>query len=218
MKGLLVKEFRFLLGQKSSLLIFIGLGIFFLLTNEDVSFGIMYAIMLSAMFATSSITYDAHDNGMAFLLTLPIQRKSYVVSKYLFALVVIVSIGVTMLLVVLGGSACGLLTFEADALKETYTIAFAMGMVMSALLIPIYVIFGAEKSRVAVLVIVGIAAACYFIIGKLLGNGLEDVMSLLGKMKDLSEMQLVLLAFGCLLVVVVVSMLITIKGLEKKEY
>lgn len=215
MKGLLVKEFRFLLGQKSSLLIFVALGVFFLLTNEDVSFGIMFSIMLSAMFATSSITFDAHENGMAFLLTLPVQKKSYVVSKYLFSLVVIVSMGIAMLLVIIGGSAFGALSFQWDALRDIYLIAISMGMVISSLLIPVYVIFGAEKSRVAVLAIVGIAWACYFVLAKLLGKSLENV---LGGLKDLSELQVALLAGGILVLVVAVSMIITIKGLEKKEY
>lgn len=218
MKGLLVKEFRFLLGQKSNLLIFIGLGLFFLLTNDNVSFGIMFAMMLSAMFATSSITFDAHENGMAFLLTLPVQRKSYVVTKYLFSLMVIVAMGAIMLVLVLGGSACGAFTFEWNALMEIYAMAISTGLVISSLLIPVYVIFGAEKSRVAALTIVGIGWACYFIFAKILGNSLGDVVEFLGKLDDLSGLQITLLATGVLAVVVGVSMFITIKGLEKKEY
>ena len=94
MKGLLVKDYRFLLGQKSSFLIFVALGLFFVLTGEEISFGVSYAMIFAAILATSSITYDSMENGMAYLLTLPIQKKMYVIEKYLFSLAIIILMGV----------------------------------------------------------------------------------------------------------------------------
>ena len=70
MKGMLVKDIRFLLNQKVSLFIFLGLGLYFMIPAEEVSLSMAYVTMMIAIFTTSSISYDGYDNGMAFLMTL----------------------------------------------------------------------------------------------------------------------------------------------------
>ena len=65
MKGLLIKDIRYLIGQKASIAIFIGLGLYFLLTETDVSFAMVFSMIMAAVFSTSSISYDNYENGMA---------------------------------------------------------------------------------------------------------------------------------------------------------
>lgn len=218
MKGLLVKDYRFMLGQKSSFLIFVGLGLFFLLTGEDVSFGINYAMIFAAIFAAGSITYDSHENGMAYLLTLPVQKKSYVVEKYLFSLIVIVLMGMIMGVMAFGCSIFGERTFEVKALIEAFTMAFTMAIIMITFMIPIYVIFGAEKARIAIMVIAGVVAAGAFIISKIAGGSIAKLAGVVEKLESLSEWQSALLISGILIIFLAVSMVITMTGLEKKEY
>ncbi len=218
MKGLLVKDFRFLLGQKSSMLIFVVLGMFFLLSGEDPSFGIMYTMMLAAIFSTSSISYDSHENGMAYLLTLPIQKKLYVVAKYVFSLIVIGIMGAVIFLLACGCDVFGARVIDMGALGESFVIAIVMGMVMVSFMIPIYVIFGPEKARVAVIVIIGIVAAGYYVITKVFADSMAKVAEFLVRMESLSDLQLAMLVAGIMLVIVAISMIITIVGLEKKEY
>lgn len=218
MKGLLVKEFRFMLGQKSSFLIFVALGLFFLLTGEDVSFGIMYTMIFASIFAASSITYDSHENGMAFLLTLPIQKKGYVIGKYLFALAVIVSMGAIMCAMALGCNAFGGMAFEGDAIIESLVMAFTAAIVMISLMIPIYIIFGAEKARIAIMVIAGIGFASYFILSRYASDSLAKLSGVLAKLESLSDLQSGLLITGIIVVILAVSIIISMIGLEKKEY
>lgn len=218
MKGLLVKDFRFLWGQKGSLVIFIALGFYFLLTGTDPSFGLVYTMMLAGLFSTSSITYDSHEKGMAFLLTLPIQKKTYVVSKYVFSLLVMVIMGAAIALLGFGCNMFGAKALDMSTMGDGFVMAIAFGLVMVSFMIPIYVIFGAEKARVAVLVIIGIAVAGYFLITKLFEGSMEKVTNLLMKLEGLSELQAVLLATGIMLTILIISMIITMVGLEKKEY
>lgn len=218
MKGLLVKDFRFLLGQKSSMVVFVVLGLFFLITGEDPSFGVVYTMTLAGLFSTSSITYDSHENGMAFLLTLPIQKKTYVVGKYIFSLMVIGIMGVVVFLLALGCDLFGARAIDMSALAESFIAAIIVGMVMVSLMIPIYVIFGAEKARVAILIIIGIAVAGYFVITKVFANSMEKATKLLMKLEGLSNWQVILLLVGIMVVLLAVSLIITVVGLEKKEY
>lgn len=218
MKGLLIKDIRFLWGQKSSLVTFVALGLFFLITGEDPSFGLVYTMMLAGLFSTSSISYDSHENGMAFLLTLPIQKKTYVVGKYLFSLIVTGVMGAVIFGLAFGCDVFGARAIDMSMLAESFVAAITAGMVIVSFLIPIYVIFGAEKARVAILVMVGIAVAGYFVITKLFADSMEKATRLLAKLETLSDLQSALLVTGILLAMLVISMIITIVGLEKKEY
>ena len=218
MKGLLVKDIRFLWGQKGSLVIFVALGLYFLLTGTDPSFGLVYTMMLAGLFSTSSITYDSHEKGMSFLLTLPIQKKTYVISKYVFALLVMVIMGASITLLGFGFNMLSENSVDMSTLGDGFVMAIAFGLVMVSFMIPIYVIFGAEKARIAVMVIIGFAVAGYFVITKLLGDSKQAATELLTKLEGLSDLQAALFATGIMLVILVISMIITIVGLEKKEY
>lgn len=218
MKGLLVKDIRFLWGQKSSLLIFVALGLFFLITGEDPSFGIVYTMMLAGLFSTTSICYDSHENGMAFLLTLPIRKKTYVVGKYLFSLIVMGVMGATIYALAFGCDLFGVRAIDIGMLTEGCVTAITVGMLIVSFMIPIYVIFGAEKGRVAIFVIAGVAVAGYFVITKLFADSIEMATKLLAKLETLSDLQAALLVTGIMLVMLVISMIITIVGIEKKEY
>lgn len=218
MKGLLVKDIRFLLGQKSSMFIFVALGLFFLITGEEVSFAIMYTMMLSAFFATSSITYDSFENGMAYLLTLPIQKKSYVMSKYIFAALVVVVMGVVLCGLAFVCNALGASTLDLSTLGGAFVMGATTAVVLVSIMIPIYVIFGAEKARIAIIVMAGIICAMGFILSKVVGDSMVKVTALLEKLESMGDVQSMLLGIGILVVVLVVSMVITMAALEKKEY
>lgn len=218
MKGLLVKDFRYVMGQKTSLLIFVGLGLYFLFTGTDVSFALVFSMMMAAIFSTSSISYDSFENGMSFLLTLPVQRKTYVVSKYLFSLLVVAAMGVIISVLALVCSAFGMLQVELSQLGGGIAAAAALAVVMLVVMVPIYIIFGGEKARVAILTVYGIVFAGAFLITKVADGALEKLAAFAMRLKELGAMQLGLLATGVLVILLAVSVVVTIKVVEKKEY
>jgi len=175
-------------------------------------------MLMMSIFSTNSIALDSHENGMAFLLTLPFKRKYYVLEKYLFSFVIIMLMGVVMAVLTFVCNALGFTAFTAEAFKEALLVGIAFGMVMISLMIPVLVIFGVEKSRVAIVVIMGISFALYYVITTVFGDRLDSVPQFLMKLDSLSNLQTFLLVGGILLVLVTVSILITIKGLDKKEY
>ncbi len=220
MKGLLVKDIRFVMGQKSFMVIVLVLALFFLLSGKEVSFAIVYCMMMAAIFSTSSISYDNFDNGMAFLLTLPIQKKNYVVSKYIFSLLVIAIMGAGICLLACGCNSFGLTNLVLSNMGESVMGGIAVSVLMISLMIPIYIIFGAEKARSVIFVIAGAVAAVAFVVDRLfLTNERKgQIAELVAKLGKLSDVQAILLIVGVLVVVLLISMIITMKGLAKKEY
>ena len=84
MKGLLIKDIQLFLKQKKIFLIWFAITLVFL--NRDPVFGISYSLFLMVIMLVGTISYDDFDNGMGFLMTLPISRKTYVVEKYIFVM------------------------------------------------------------------------------------------------------------------------------------
>lgn len=51
--------------------------------NSDGTFIIGYLTVIGSFFVLSTIGYDEHGNSFAFLMTLPVMRKTYAGEKYL---------------------------------------------------------------------------------------------------------------------------------------
>lgn len=87
MKGLLIKDIKLMLKQKNFFLMLIVIAVLMAYAVENASYIIGYLSVVGSLFTLSSISYDEFDNGNAFLFSLPITRKAYVVEKYGFGLI-----------------------------------------------------------------------------------------------------------------------------------
>ena len=87
MKGLLIKDFR--LAFINIRILCIVAAVIFLIVgcgDEDgIEFIVYFVTAMCMMMVITTISYDDSDNGLAFLLTLPVSRKTYVTEKYIFA-------------------------------------------------------------------------------------------------------------------------------------
>ena len=81
MKGLLLKDLSILKTQGRSFVIIIAIAMFMLIAGNNTTFAVIYANILFVTFGITTLSYDTHDNGYAFLYTLPISRKLYVAEK-----------------------------------------------------------------------------------------------------------------------------------------
>lgn len=155
MKGLLTKDFMLMKNQKAFLAAVAAVCILFLMKGSDPFFTFSYIAGMLSMLVISTLTYDEQDNGMSFLLTLPISRVSYVLEKYVFGILV------TAVFIVVGSVialAVGVAKSTLFGPQEYFTIAFGgmlVSMLLQSVMIPLQLKFGAEKSRVAMLVGIG---------------------------------------------------------------
>ena len=84
MKGLFVKDIELMKQQKQFFILVVVMGVILNLAGSgSVSFATGYFTIVTAIFAITTISYDEFDNGLAFLMTLPVTRKQYVAEKYL---------------------------------------------------------------------------------------------------------------------------------------
>lgn len=166
MKGLLIKDFKLMKGQKNFFILMVVIALFIAIFTENTSFLIGYLTFISASFTLSSISYDEFDNGNAFLFSLPITRKTYVLEKYSFSLI-------------LGGSSWFLASVIAVSMEWLKQGTFSFDIVMSSIMVlplmllmqtvmlPLIFKFGGEKGRTALIGMVGLLVAIFFFLKSL---------------------------------------------------
>lgn len=215
MKGLIEKDIRLLLKRKQTLLLFFGLAI--LMSFSSGSFAVAYSTFLVTLISVSTINYDEFDNGYAFLMTLPTTREEYVRGKYILSVVGgviawVVSILILTLVFFFRGVEINLLENLAKLV-----IYMPLAVICADVMIPVELRYGAEKSRIAMAVIVVIFGTVGLLAAKLF-TALDADGSLTEKLNGISDGVFLLALFGLFIVITAISYLISVKIMNKKEF
>lgn len=216
MSGLLTKDFRLLFGKKSlmiGLFAVLGVGMFM-----ESSFLLTFVPIFAVIVVLSTISYDEFDNGMAFLMTLPVTAKTYVSEKYLLAVI----FGCTgwFLSGVIGmlASLFQIQDTNMTTIWGTMLAILPVLVIILGVLIPIELKFGAEKGRIAMLIVYGIGFAVEVLGTKLLealGVNVENLVLAISKVPT------VLLAIAVIAIIALIltgSYFISVGIMKKKEY
>lgn len=149
MRGLILKDIAIVKTQMRSMMIIMAIVIFMMVTGDNASFAIMYCNILFMMFGVTTLSYDAFENGHAFLFTLPVTRKLYVKEKYVFSLICLL-IGFLLSILVLGITA-----MKSQSFDLSMAVGYMFGgAIFLSIMLPIDFKFGPEKARVAMIVVV----------------------------------------------------------------
>ena len=156
MKALFIQDIRYMLTQKSFLVTILIVGIALALgQNDNYIFVIGYLGFMGMITGLMSLTMDDQSHGLAFLFSLPIDRRTYVREKYLF----VVFMGIVFSL--FATALCLLFRMFAEykaPLDEILATAFDTFFVMLlfvAIMLPLQLKFGAERARLASFIAIG---------------------------------------------------------------
>ena len=221
MKGLLVKDICLLGEQKKLFIMYLILAVV-LGFSMDSTFLVTYFPMIGVFLVLSTISLDHFDNGMAFLMTLPVNGKLYAVEKYVISLLITVSTwacAVALQFVMLG------IKKEAFVAADTLAmdlVVIPVLMLVAALMIPMDLKFGTEKGRLVLFVIAGAAFALVMggkavldLIGEKTGVDVPGTIAGL-KAQPGGRIAAVVLLITALLLAL--SVKISIGIMQKKEY
>lgn len=153
MKGLFIKDLRLLKNQRNFLVTIVLMFLILVITGVDASFFMGYVPFLLLIVSMTTITYDELENGLAFLMVLPVSRKEYVLEKYLLGgLFGIGRLAVTVVIfIITEENAKTSMTWESYLLIATGFLAFVI--LFLSLMIPIQLKFGSEKGRLVLFAI-----------------------------------------------------------------
>ena len=175
MKGLLIKDWR-LLRQQKVFFVLVTIVTAMMMLVGDVVFALSFISFVMALFTLSTISYDEFDNGYPFLFTLPITRQGYALEKYVFGL--ILGGGAWLLATLLALVAAVLEdVMEPLALLQAAGVILLLMVLLQALMIPFHLKFGAEKGRIALIVVLAALASVVFMVGHDLPAFLETTLA-----------------------------------------
>lgn len=215
MAGLLEKDIRLIWGNRQSLLLFFALAVV-LGFSQDGTFILGYfPFVIIILIINNTIAYDELDNGFQFLMTLPINAKTYVREKYIFSFAGgIVSWLISATLYFAAKIVHGT---QIDVISELPVIVTFLPIIilMAAFMIPVQIKFGVEKSRAVVAGICGAIGACILIFAKFSGQNGKNIFAFLDHMNGW-----VIVGIGIVLTAVItaISYIISVKIMKKKEF
>ena len=167
MKGLLLKDFCILKKQMKLMVVFvIFYAIWAVAAKMPTMMGTM-VILLSIMMPISSMSYDEAGQWYRYAFSLPIPRRTLVLSKYVLGF--LVSLG-GLVVSAIGNIIILALTNGENALESWLTIIgfLELGVIFFSIIIPILFKYGVEKGRLFIVVIAVIPSLLVALLGSTL--------------------------------------------------
>ena len=155
MKAVLMKDLRTLKNERRLWVSIIGVSVLFGVLFQNWYFMMGYIMFGLSMIARTMYQYDVADQGIVYLMTLPITRKEYVKEKYLLSLISICIGGILSMIL----TKIGMLFTpdQADSNQEIFS-AFlgilAVALVLQAIIFPVELKYDVSKSRIIILLLV----------------------------------------------------------------
>ena len=217
MKGLLIKDFKLMLMQKNFFIIIIVVACLISISSQDPTFMIGFITFILSLFTVSTISYDEFDNGYPFLLTLPFSRKTYVLEKYVYGLILgtgawIVSVMICSLMLIVQGK-----PVTSDMLIGAFVI-LPMFLVIESLMIPVHLRFGGEKGRYALIACAGVLVVIGFVVMKIVEIFHIDVLPLILAIDALGPVMFMVILLMIGFLIMLVSLKVSLSIMNKKEF
>ena len=217
MKGLLIKDFKLIKMHRNYFAMIIAIAFVISLLTEDTTFMLGFISFITSMFTISTISYDEFDNGYPFLLTLPFSRKTYVLEKYVYGLILgtgawIVSVMICSLMLIVQGK-----PVTSDMLIGAFVI-LPMFLVIESLMIPVHLRFGGEKGRYALIACVGVLVVIGFVVMKIVEIFHIDVLPLILAIDALGPVMFMVILLMIGFLIMLVSLKVSLSIMNKKEF
>lgn len=217
MKGLLIKDFKLMKGQKNFFLVIVVISLIMIITSPGTSFPIGFLGFVGSLFSLSSISYDEFDNGNAFLFSLPITRKGYVQEKYVFGLI----LGITSLLLGTLMSLIAIIITEAGDFNEVLMTAgtlLPIILMILSIMLPLILKFGGEKGRIAIIGVMGFIAVVGLLFTKIAEFMKIDLYSFFRNLPHFEPQVYIILFLLLSVIILAIPYFISFVIMKKKEF
>ncbi|MDD6157696.1 MAG: ABC-2 transporter permease [Lachnospiraceae bacterium] len=217
MAGLFDKDLRILLQRKQAILLFLAIAVVLGFSTGG-TFVVGYTAICFLMLSVGTISYDEFDNGYSFLMTLPITRRTYILEKYLLSGVCGIVAWIVSVVICICESFFQKAAFVTeDFLVEAAAILPVVFLIM-CMMIPVQIKYGAEKSRVVLVAVMGIA-----VVG---GIGIKKAVELLNlpldavleKMYTITDVQILVGLVVLTIAAMLLSFAISVRIMYHKEF
>ena len=217
MKGLLVKDLLLINERKTTILlavIIVGATGFMMETGFMTSF----LPLFSAILMLTTLSFDELDNGMAFLMTMPIRRKDYAIEKYVLgALMGVGALVLSVILEVVLGTLNGNGVNVTELMINLLIGALIFTLILMVML-PLDMKYGVEKGRIAMFIIYGAVFGIAILVSKVADKSNFDIDAIVAKITNSNPVLVIGAVVAFVVIALLASMCISIKVMKNKEY
>lgn len=207
MKGLIIKD---LLNMKRYLrnvlvMLIVYCAIFIPQNNFDVISGVI--MIMFSMLVVTTISYDDAAKWDKYALAMPLSRRDIVLSKYMLALIFLITGAVICIIALLASG----LFIETKPLSESMSvlaIIIALGLFFEALVLPLIYKYGVERARLMMILCLLIPTGLVVLGAKVFGDSIPAHI----------EQMLPLIALAATAVLFYISYIIALKIFQRKEF
>lgn len=217
MKGLLIKDFKLMKGQKYFFILIFIVALGMSLFSDDVTFALGFLTFVVSLFTLSTISYDEFDNGNAFLFTLPFTRNQYVMEKYIFGILIGISSWVLSMSIALIINVFKDILPILDIIMTAFMIIPIM-LVIQAIMIPFQLKFGGERGRLAIIGALGLVFVLGVVIIKMAEAMHVNLISMFNSLTVMGLGTMIAILIISSLILWGISMMVSISIMKKKEF
>lgn len=217
MKALFIQDFRYMLTQKSFLVLIALVGIVLALTqNDNYIFVIGYLGFMGMITGMMSVTMDDQSNGLTFLFSLPIDRRVYVREKYIFIVLMGVSFSIFATALCLLFRMFAEYKAPLDEILATSLGTLFVMLLFVCFMLPLQLKFGAERARLASFIAIGLFFAAV-IVAELVVN-FADALPFIQAFLSMSPVALAGIGAAFLIVCLRISYGVSLRIILRREF
>ena len=217
MKALFIQDFRYMLTQKSFLVLIALVGIVLALTqNDNYIFVIGYLGFMGMITGMMSVTMDDQSNGLTFLFSLPIDRRVYVREKYIFIVLMGVSFSIFATALCLLFRMFAEYKAPLDEILATSLGTLFVMLLFVCFMLPLQLKFGAERARLASFIAIGLFFAAVIVAGLVVN--FADALPFIQAFLSLSPVALTGIAVAFLIVCLRISYGVSLRVILRREF
>lgn len=217
MKALFIQDFRYMLTQKSFLVLIALVGIVLALTqNDNYIFVIGYLGFMGMITGMMSVTMDDQSNGLTFLFSLPIDRRVYVREKYIFIVLMGVSFSIFATVLCLLFRMFAEYKAPLDEILATSLGTLFVMLLFVCFMLPLQLKFGAERARLASFIAIGLFFAAVIVAGLVVN--FADALPFIQAFLSLSPVALTGIAAAFLIVCLRISYSASLRVILRREF
>lgn len=217
MQGLFEKDIRIILRNKQFVIIVAFMAFFFSFDGK-LDMILPYMAVFGTIFSISTINYDEMDKGYTYIMTLPVTYKDYVFEKYIFCTAGGLATGlftlvIFILAVVVKGGA-----INVNDLLTGVAVIVPMIVIMESLFIPLQLKFGNSKSRIFLMIFIGIIVSGAYALDQFVGDLGQLAATAIQAFENMPAATVIAVVCAVTVIILAVSLLCSIKVMEKKQY
>lgn len=217
MRALFIQDFRYMLTQKSFLVLIALVGIVLALTqNDNYIFVIGYLGFMGMITGMMSVTMDDQSNGLTFLFSLPIDRRVYVREKYIFIVLMGVSFSIFATVLCLLFRMFAEYKAPLDEILATSLGTLFVMLLFVCFMLPLQLKFGAERARLASFIAIGLFFAAVIVAGLVVN--FADALPFIQAFLSMSPVALTGIGAAFLIVCLRISYSASLRVILRREF